>query len=80
MSPEKRASAEFLVEQIRMVQSENATLLDDNMKIALQVENLRLENEKLNKEVRLLQIAADGAQRIEELEDLVFELKSNSSP
>ena len=50
-SEEKRASAEYLVEQIRMTQNDNGTLLEDNQKLAYQVESLKIENEKLWKDL-----------------------------
>ena len=78
-NPEKRASAEYLVEQIRGVQADNTTLLEDNQKLAYQVESLRFENERLWRDLQQHQMAQDNVQRIEELEDLVHELRSQAS-
>lgn len=75
------------MDQIRHEQEEKATLFADNQTLALQVQDLLLENSKLAQDCKLLNIAKEPwedqviyntqklATRIEELEDLIVELR-----
>jgi len=50
-TPDKRAAAEYLVEQIRVNHEEKTTLIKDNQTMALQVQELKLEQDKLRDEL-----------------------------
>lgn len=79
------------MDQIRHEQEEKATLFADNQTLALQVQDLLLENSKLAQDCKLLNIAKEPwedqviyntqklATRIEELEDLIVELRQQNS-
>lgn len=59
-SNDKRAAAEYLVEQIRVNQEERSTLIKDNQTMALQVQDLSLEVEKLRDELQLFNLVKES--------------------
>ena len=76
-----------MVEQIRLSQEEKSTLINDNQTMAVQIQDLHLEVEKLRDELNLFQMAKENltddpfnsqvlnihrlVTRVSELEDLV---------
>jgi predicted nuclease with TOPRIM domain len=93
-SDDKRAAAEYLVEQMRILNEEKQGLIFDNQNISSQMNELQFEYEKNQREFKDFQCFTSGqeysqenvaqntqrlVQRVEELEDLVIELKSKQS-
>ena len=93
---DKRAAAEYLVEQTRQGQEERKTLIADNQQLAIQVQDLLFESEKMKEDMKLFNMSRETIQtddpntvalintqkliqRIEELEDLVQDLKNKYS-
>ena len=76
-----------MVEQIRLSQEEKSTLINDNQTMAVQIQDLHLEVDKLRDELNLFQMAKENltddpfnsqvlnihrlVTRVSELEDLV---------
>ena len=57
---DKRAAAEYLVEQVRINQEEKQILIRDNQNMALQVQDLTLEQEKLREELKMFNLAKEN--------------------
>lgn len=85
--PDKREAAEYLVSQIELLKEERRALLEDNDELNLKVHDLYAENESLKKDLEIIDFLKGGdhmsredkmMRRIEELEDLLIEMKQKS--
>ena len=90
-SDDKRAAAEYLVDQMRVVNEEKQQMLYDNQNMNQQLQEVSFEYEKLQNEMKDFICFRSGSNdqvventqrlvlRVQELEDLVVELKSKQS-
>ena len=58
-APDKRAAAEYLVEQIRVGAEEKATLIGDNQTMAVQIQELLQEREKLKDDLKIFNLVKE---------------------